>query len=154
LLIPLLYQTLNSFPLSVYPQLCDTVRSLAEQGFSPRKIAEHLNHLGFKPPKRHNKFTKHGVTEFMHRLGIGHVNRQYKPAPPLPDNEWYVANLAFRLNMARCTLQRWAVDGWVKAYRNTDRFKRWVIYADSVELQRLEQLLHQNTFNKRLSLKR
>lgn len=140
--------------LSYYSELCDTVRSLAAQSFSAQKIADQLNLLGFKPPKRHKKFAKHGVIEMLNRLGICKVHTKNKTVPPLPENEWYLTDLARQLNMARCTLRRWAIDGWVKAYQQSDRVKRWVIHADAAELKRLETLLQENTFYKRLPVTR
>jgi len=133
--------------LSYYPELCERVRDLAGQAYSAHRIAEQLDEEGFKPPKRFERFGKHSVYEILNRLGISRRKTKARYAKPLKDSEWYIPDLARELKVTRSTLRRWVLREWVKAYRQ-EGSGRWVIRADSTEVDRLKNFYQRNTHHK------
>ncbi len=130
--------------LSYYPQLCDRVRNLAQQGLLASQIAEQLNQEGFRPPKRHEKFGTQGVLGLMRTLNVYTPRTSKKTEQKLAQNEWWLATLAQEIDMSAMTLFTWIRKGWVKAYQQSES-KRWVIWADPQEVERLRQHHQQST---------
>jgi hypothetical protein len=58
----------------------------------------------------------------------------------LQAGEWWPSGLAGRLRMPLETVQRWMRVGWVHTRRLADSRRRWVVWADEDELERLRQL--------------
>ena len=125
--------------LSYYPQLCARVRALAGEGLRAREIARCLNAEGFRPPKRHEQFGSQGVQDLLHRLGVPKKRSRSKSREGLGEHEWWMPNLAQALGMPTVTLYQWAYRGWLRARRQVQPPRRWVIWADPQEMERLRQ---------------
>ena len=124
--------------LSYYPQLCQTLKQLAQANLTTDEIIEQLHQSGFRPPKRRKTFNREGVRALMRRLGL------IQSSPPhsseaLAKNEWWLPDLARQLEMPKPTLYDWIQRGWVRAHQQTDSRKSWIIWADATELDRLKQ---------------
>ena len=59
----------------------------------------------------------------------------------LNDNEWFVTDLATRLNMPKNTFVAWMQRGWVRVVRQLPGYRgRVICWADADELDRLRRL--------------
>jgi hypothetical protein len=128
--------------LSYYPELCERVRELASQGIDSRLIAQRLDAEGYRSPKLVEGFGYQGVQKLMKRLGLRrHQGRQQRPPQGLlGEHEWWLGELAERIGMPKQTLYTWVRRGWVKSRQSTGHARRWVVWADEAELERLRRL--------------
>jgi hypothetical protein len=109
---------------------------LAQQGYSTAQITACLAHEGFHSPKYTRPFSRQSVMELMRRLGV-HQPRQRR-RPPLHEHEWWLSDLERKLGRSNSTLHQWRKRGWLQARRH-EQNKRWVVWADEAELQRLKE---------------
>ena len=129
--------------LSYYPALCERIRALAAQGFCARTVAEHLNEEGYRTPRRREKFGARLIGDLTRRL-LGPATR----GNSLPkgqdgsaeEDEWWLSELATEVGMPKVTLYGWIQRGWVRARQSPERPRRWVVWADEGEVERLRQL--------------
>jgi DNA invertase Pin-like site-specific DNA recombinase len=122
--------------LSNYPQLCQRVKQLHATGATPAQISHSLNSEGFHPPKRRGTFNSEEVRTLMQRLGL--LEHRAPPAQTsLGEHEWWLPELATKLQMPTVTLYSWVRRGWVKAYQRPEIANYWIIWADETELERL-----------------
>jgi hypothetical protein len=127
--------------LSYYPQLCKRVRELASQGLDSRLIAQRLDAEGYRSPKLVEGFGRQGVQKLMGRLGLRrHQGRQRPPEGLLGEHEWWLGELAGRIQMPKQTLYTWVRRGWVRSRQSTGHARRWIVWADDAELERLRRL--------------
>ena len=127
--------------LSYYPQLCERIRELASQGLDSTLIAQCLDAEGYRSPKLVEGFGHQGVQKLMRRLGLSrHQGRQRPPQGLLGEHEWWLGELAGRIRMPKQTLYTWVRRGWVSSRQSTGHARRWVVWADEAELERLRRL--------------
>jgi hypothetical protein len=126
--------------LSYYAELCARVRALTAAGLSAPTIAAHLRDEGYRPPRQAARFGFVQVAELQRRLGLRPSSPRVHHRPPLNPEEWWSPDLAARLGLSRATLHRWMRLGWVRARQEEGPLHRWIVWADSAELARLEQL--------------
>ncbi len=126
--------------LSYYPQLCDRIRELVSAGLGAEVIAERLNAEGYRPPKRRERFGQQGVLALLHRLGLSEQRSHAKQPASLDVDEWWVPMLARRVGMPEVTLHNWIQRGWVRARQQELPDRRWIVWADAAEVERLQQL--------------
>lgn len=146
----ILSRPVSSFErLSYYPQLCERVRQLVcQEELNSRQIARRLDKEGYRSPKLVEGFGEQGVKEIVRRLGLSRAKGPRKGAnrPPesnelLGEHEWWLANLARWIGVPEPTLYAWVRRGWARARQLQDHPKRrWVVWADEAELERLRQL--------------
>jgi DNA invertase Pin-like site-specific DNA recombinase len=122
--------------LSSYPLLCERITAFAHQGYTARQITACLAEEGFHSPKYARPFSRQSVIELMRRLGFHHPRRQRRPA--LHEHEWWLSDLQGELDRSNSTLHQWCKRGWLQA-RWHDQSKKWVAWADEVDLERLKQ---------------
>jgi DNA invertase Pin-like site-specific DNA recombinase len=125
--------------LSYYPQLCARARALASEGLRAAEIAEHLNAEGFRPPKRRERFGRQGVEELLYRLGVYEKRSRSRTCAGLGEHEWWLPTLAQAIGMPVMTLYLWAYRGWVRAHRQMQPPRRWSVWADEKEVERLRE---------------
>ncbi len=123
--------------LSYYPQLCERLRTLADEGLRVEAIAEALNAEGYRPPKRHERFGRQGVLDLLHRLGVREQRSRSVQRDGLEEDEWWVPTLARQIGMPETTLHQWIRRGWVRAHQQGQPPRRWIVWADSAEVERL-----------------
>ena len=124
---------------SYFPQLCERVRTLAAAGRSTVEIAAQLNAEGFRPPKRRERFGPKGVGQLLRRLGLRAPRAHPPTSSELGEHEWELATLAQRLGMPPVTLDTWIGRGWVRARQLPQPPRRWLVWADEAEVERLRE---------------
>ncbi len=127
--------------LSYYSELCERVRELASRGLDSTLIAQRLDAEGYRSPKLAEGFGRQGVQKLMGRLGL--CRREGHQRPPrglLGEHEWWLGGLAGRIQMPKQTLYTWIRRGWVSSRQLQDHARRWVVWADGAELERLRRL--------------
>jgi hypothetical protein len=122
--------------LSTYPQLCERIRCLTNQGLNAIEIADCLTQEGYHPPKQAKQFRPEAIRALMYRLGLRQPCTR-KRAPLGPD-EWWLADLACTLELSGSTLYRWIQRGEVNAHQH-EANQRWIVWADPTEVERLKQ---------------
>jgi DNA invertase Pin-like site-specific DNA recombinase len=129
-------------PVGRYTQLRDydlliaRIKTLHQEGKSAPAIAERLNEEGFVPPRRRGVFTVGALFPLMQRLGLaGERHRDDLLGP----NEWWIRDLAARLQAPIPKVYYWTAQGWVHS-RKTRSGKHWIVWADKEKLKRLEKL--------------
>lgn len=130
--------------LSYYPQLVERLHALAADGLSLATIAQRLNEEGFRPPKRRERFGAHGVQELLRRLGPrpphqSRTERRGGPDGGRGEHEWWLADLARAVGMPPVTLFNWIQRGWVTGRQEPQPPRRWILWADDAELERLRE---------------
>ena len=125
--------------LSYYPQLCARARALAGEELTAEAIAARLNAEGYRPPKRREHFGRQGVQELLRDLGVRAPQPRASPRDGLGPEEWWVAELAQRVGMPLATLQGWIRRNWVRARQQEQAPRRWIVWADDVEIERLRE---------------
>jgi DNA invertase Pin-like site-specific DNA recombinase len=127
--------------LSYYPELCERVRELASRGLDSILIARRLDEEGYRSPRLVKGFGHQGVQKLMRRLGL--CQREGCRLPPqglLGEHEWWLGELAERIGMPKQTLYTWIRRGWVSSRQLRGHARRWVVWADEAELERLRRL--------------
>jgi len=123
-----------------YPQLLDRVQALAQQKLTAVQIAEALNGEGWRPPKRRDTFNKSMVQHLLWRRGLHGARPRSMSNDLLGQDEWWFTDLGRELDMPLPTLYRWLRRGWVHARQLSGPQGRWILWADSDELERLRRL--------------
>ena len=126
--------------LSYYPQLCQRIQSLNEQGFDALSIATQLNQEGFRSPRQQADFTRQGVLELMRRLGLHQRRPKGYNKEPLAEGEWWIPELARQIGMPDSTVYGWLQQGWIKGHKQENSPYRWIVYANEAEIERLKQV--------------
>jgi len=128
--------------LSYFTELVARIDALRAEQKTLSEVARTLNTEGFHPPKRASQFNKAILSRFLRERGIrtGPLPKSVTSEQHLEKDEWWLADLAAKLNMPIATMHRWQRVGWVTSRKVTEAGKRWAIYADAEELKRLEQL--------------
>ncbi|MCI0542107.1 MAG: recombinase family protein [Verrucomicrobiales bacterium] len=127
--------------LSQFPALRVRITEMRQAGWTAERIAEQLNQEGFRPPRMRQTFNAANVNALLRKLGLSGLceHRQTNRALMRP-HEWCLLELAQKLKIRPHIMQRWRQRGWVHARRVPGAPKRWFIWADKEELQRLRQL--------------
>lgn len=119
-----------------YDLLIERIKTLHREGNSLPALAEKLNKEGFTPPRRRGNFSRYTLHILMSRLGlVGELQRDGMLGP----DEWWVPNLAARLEIRVPKIYYWVKQGWVHS-RRTSAERHWIVWADDDELKRLEEL--------------
>jgi len=124
-----------------YDRLIALITELSDAGCTREEIANRLNAKGFHSPKRDHRFTPTMVRQLLVRRGLtkprgGRTLDKYQR----DSNEWWIDELSQELGIPKQTLDRWCRKGWINARKLTVAGRRWVIWADTDELQRLRKL--------------
>lgn len=129
-------------PVRCYSQLRDydlleaRIRALHQEGKSVPAIAEQLNREGFTTPSRRTVFSIGALAPIIQQLGL---KSEVERNDLLGTNEWWIRDLATKLNAPICKVYYWATQGWVHS-RKAPSGKHWILWADDDELKRLEKL--------------
>ena len=125
-----------------YERLRFRIGELRDQGRSYSEIAEHLNREGLRPAKQVKAFSQSIVGRLCKKLWPNRpANRKMTNQVPLEQNEWWLNDLAEKLEMPRTTLMWWVKRGWVHVSRQLPGYRgRIVFWADARELDRLRRL--------------
>ena len=105
-------------------------------------FASTLNAEGFRPPKRSPEFTAGILIRFLRERGTrtGPLPRSVTHEDHLQPNEWWLCDLAAKLQMPIATMHRWQRMGWVTSRKVKAAGNRWALFADAEELTRMALL--------------
>jgi DNA invertase Pin-like site-specific DNA recombinase len=124
--------------LSTYPEICEQVRAGVQEGLPAAAIAERLNTAGYRPP-RGERFGVQAVRVLRQQLELsGHRPRRDARNGLGPD-EWWRTELAHTLGIPTGTLDSWIARGWAQARQEPRGLRRWIVWADAAEVERLRQ---------------
>lgn len=121
-----------------YVKLMGRVVEWREAGHTAPEIADALNAEKFYPPKRSGEFTVPVVYQLLKRRALIGDERSHDEL--LGKNEWWLTDLARKLEISHLKLRDWANRGWVHS-RKTPVLGRWILWADKDELKRLQKPL-------------
>jgi DNA invertase Pin-like site-specific DNA recombinase len=124
--------------LSTYPEICEWVRVGVQDGLPAAAIAERLNAEGYRPP-RGERFGVQTVRVLRQRLGLDGYRPRRHPRIGLGPDEWWRSELARTLGIPTGTLGSWIERGWVRARQEPRGLQRWIVWADTAEIERLRQ---------------
>ena len=130
--------------LSSYPELCERIRTLTDEGLSALAIAERLNAEGYRPAHAGAHLGLAAVTALQRQLGLRHGRMPPRSREGLGPDEWWAAELARQLETSRNSLHYWIRRGWVRARQEEGHLRRWIIWADDAERARLRQLRYRS----------
>jgi hypothetical protein len=121
-------------------ELIDRIASLRRAGMSLQQVAAQLNREG-GTSLRGRPFTNYTVSRLLVRRGL-YLPRA-KPRPesvPLTADEWWLPDLAEKLQMPRMTLVHWYNRDWIRGRKLPGLRGRLILWADTEEVERLKRL--------------
>jgi hypothetical protein len=123
-------------------RLIARLKELQDAGFTAEELARRLNTEGFHSPQRGHPFNVSIVRSMLSRNRLTARPRRDTTVDAAlhKANEWWLEELASELEMASPTLQGWCRQGRVHARKVTVACRRFVIWADGHELDRLRRL--------------
>jgi len=124
--------------LSTYAALCTRVQTLTSDGLTAAAIAQRLNAEGVRPPKRREPFGRQGVTDLLRQLGHDVPRSRSASREGLGPLEWWLPELARTLQLPEVTRYTWVRRGWGRAHQHAQPTRRWILWADTAELARLD----------------
>ena len=80
------------------------------------------------------------MLDLLQRLGRRTARTRTPQRDELAADEWWVAELAQRIGMPAVTLHHWIRRGWVQAYQQAQPPRRWIVWAEAAEVERLCEL--------------
>ena len=125
--------------LSYYPQLCERLRELSAAGLAAAEIARQLDAEGYRPAREGAGFGASWVRELRRRLGLSRHRPHTMRRDGLGPDEWWRSELARALGISGGSLEHWIRRGWVRARQADEPLRRWIVWADAAELERLRQ---------------
>ncbi len=125
-----------------HDRLIARLKELRDAGHTAVEIAQQLNAEGFHSPHRGHAFNAGTVRSMLSRQGL--TRRPHRDAALdagfHKPNEWWLEELALELKMPSATLRGWCRKGWVHVRKVTLAYRRFIIWADADELDRLRRL--------------
>jgi hypothetical protein len=122
--------------LGRFDQLMDRIIEMRQQSKTIKQIAAQLNAEGYLTPRSRKGYTSTSVRKLLSR---GELTRGRIATRQLDRHEWWLPDLARKLQMSANKLRDWALRGWVGSRQVPPR-GLWVIWADGRERQRLRRL--------------
>jgi DNA invertase Pin-like site-specific DNA recombinase len=123
-----------------WPKLQARVVELSDGNRTAGQIAEQLNRDGFHPPKCRSAFNAPMVQSLLARQSLCVKRPTCMQANILVPNEWWLSDLARKLDVSQATLHNWVRRGWAHARQLKGLQGRWILWADHDELIRLGRL--------------
>jgi DNA invertase Pin-like site-specific DNA recombinase len=119
-----------------YDRLIGRIAQLRREGNTYPAIAHQLNKEGFVPARRKGCFRADTVRTLLLQSGL--PDESNLSAKPKPD-EWLPPILAQKLNVGPQKVYYWIQRGWVRSRHILGRH-RWLVWADRMEIKRLNKL--------------
>ncbi len=121
-----------------YDQLVTRLDYWWREGKTAAEIAEKLNDEGFSTPKKCGAYNKDLVQRL---LSIQGLRRKTISQEQLRPDEWWLPDLAEKLQVAENTFRSWVVRGWVNSRKTCWQGQGlWIVWADAQEQKRLRRL--------------
>lgn len=125
--------------LSTYEQICQRVAQWTQEGLPAVSIAERLNGEGYRPA-RGTAFGVEAIHDLRRQLELTGRRPRARSQVDLSPDEWWGTALAQELGIPKGTLEQWVRRGWVRARQEPTGLRRWIIWADASERERLREL--------------
>ncbi len=125
--------------MSEYPELLQRVKALANGQRTVGQIAEVLNQENWHPPRR-KTFNVPMAQALLERIGLQGKRPGDRRDDQLQRHEWWLGDLARKLDVTQPTLHNWRKRGWVHGRQLKGPQGRWILWADASELKRLRSL--------------
>jgi len=122
-----------------HDRLVERLRELQAAGQTAARVAERLNHEGFHPTGRRTTFSAMTVRQLWSRWQLSGARHE---AVTLGPDEWWLSDLARKLNVSASTMRRWIACRWVHC-RRSPQHGYHLLWADADELDRLGRLRDQ-----------
>lgn len=121
-------------------QLIARVVQLRQTGLTLKQVAQQLNHARIAS-LRGRPFTNTMLSRLLVQRGLYLPYGRKRPeSVVLNPHEWWLPDLADRLQMPRTTLNHWHDLGWIQGRKLAGRRGRLILWADDAELERLQRL--------------
>lgn len=124
---------------SDYAPLCGRVRELTLAGWSAPATAHQLDADGYPPVRSGRRWSVHSVLALRRHAGLGGQHRRGQSREVLGPDEWWAPELARALPVPRSCLFAWIQRSHVQARQETRGLRRWIVRADTREMERLRQ---------------
>jgi DNA invertase Pin-like site-specific DNA recombinase len=124
---------------SDYASLCNQVRTLTQARWSAPAIARQLEADGYAPWRAGRTWTVASVLTLRRQLGLSGQHQRGRSCEALGPEQWWVADLARTLGVARSLLHTWIQHGLVHARQEAQGMHRWIVQADPSAVERLRQ---------------
>jgi hypothetical protein len=125
--------------LSTYAAICEQVRTWTQERLPAASIAARLNAAGYRPA-RGGAFGVQAVHDLRRRLQLAGPRPRARARAELGPDEWWSAELGQVLGLPKGTLQHWIRRGGVQARQEPTGLRRWIVWADCAERERLRDL--------------
>jgi DNA invertase Pin-like site-specific DNA recombinase len=127
-----------------YAPMCARVQELTTAGWSLDAIARQLEADGYPPLRSTRGWRRASVQTLRHQLGLETTHRHGSSREALGPDEWWVRELAARLEVSSSSLLYWIEHGMVRARKEQSGWRRWMVWADASELERLRAYRHRD----------
>jgi DNA invertase Pin-like site-specific DNA recombinase len=124
---------------SDYARLCARVRELSQAGWSLQAIARQLEADGSPPLRSGQQWSIASVQTLRRQLGLSNTHRHGHSRDALNRDEWWPRELAALLAVPRSSLFSWIQRGLVRVRKERQGMRRWIVWADATEVERLRQ---------------
>jgi hypothetical protein len=129
---------------SDYARLGARVQELTTAGWSLEAIARQLEADGYLPLRSTRGWSVSSVQTLRYQLGLGNTHRHGSSRETLGPHEWWVREMASRLEVSSSSLLYWIEHGLVRARKEQSGWHRWIVWADAAELERLQAYRHRD----------
>lgn len=127
--------------LSDFERMKVRVIELRHEGRTAGEIADILNTEGYTSPRKRKKFNAVMIRMFTKRLKLnGSRVDSVNSAHLLGEHEWWIRDICHELGIPQSVLCKWCVRGWVHARKVMITRRRWIVWADDDERERLKRL--------------
>jgi DNA invertase Pin-like site-specific DNA recombinase len=120
-----------------YAPMCARVQELTGAGWSLDAIAHQLEADGYPPLRSGQHWSVSRVQTLRRQLGLGNTRRRGSSRAALGPDEWWARELASKLELSPSSLLYWIERGVVRARKENGGWRRWIVWADAAELERL-----------------
>jgi hypothetical protein len=121
---------------SDYSALRERVQALTTAGWSLDAIADQLEADGFLP-LRQGSWSRGSVQTLRRQANLSGHHRRGQSREALGPEDWWAGELAGHLQISRNRLLSWIEHGVVQARQESAGWRRWIVWADANELERL-----------------
>jgi hypothetical protein len=98
-----------------------------------------LNDLGYRSTHPSAPLRVQMVMQLQRRLGMRAPRPRVRLRDGLLPDEWWPVELVRALDVPRASLHHWITRGLVRARQLDEPMRRWVVWADEAEQERLRQ---------------
>jgi hypothetical protein len=117
--------------------MCARVQELTGAGWSLDAIARPLEADGYPPLRSGQHWSVPSVQTLRRQLGLGNTRRRGSSRAALGPDEWWAREVAGKLDLSPSSLLYWIERGVVRARKENGGWRRWIVWADAAELERL-----------------